>query len=220
VWVAALQLLWLNIVFVRSMKIKICGLCREADVDYVNDALPDYAGFVFAPSKRRVTVDMAAHLSAALNPNIIPVGVFVNSPLEEVVDICRQKIIGVVQLHGEENGAYISALKNKCAAPVIKAVKIKAGVEINTIETEFANADYFLFDGERAGSGNAFDWSQLEPYKELLSTRAFLAGGINCDNIADAMKWQPFCIDVSSGAESGGVKDRDKILRLVAEARA
>jgi phosphoribosylanthranilate isomerase len=194
------------------MKIKICGLCREADVDYVNEALPDYAGFVFAPSKRRVTVDMAAHLSAALNPNIIPVGVFVNSPLEDVASIFRQKIINMVQLHGEEDEQYIRNLKNICDCPIIKAVKIP-------LPYPTPNADYFLFDGKVPGSGNTFDWSQLEPYRELLSTRAFLAGGINCDNIADAMEWQPFCIDVSSGAESGGVKDRDKILKLVGAVR-
>lgn len=181
------------------MKIKICGIFREIDVDYVNEALPDYVGFVFAKSRRQVTIEQAKNLKQKLNPKIKAVGVFVDASIEKINELINQKIIDIVQLHGNESEAFIS----KINATVIKAVRI--GDEIPQ------NADYILFDGINAGSGEVFDWSLLPSTKKPF----FLAGGISLNNIDEAIKINPFCIDVSSSVETDGFKDKSKISEIV-----
>jgi phosphoribosylanthranilate isomerase len=181
------------------MKIKICGLTRECDIGFVNEALPDYAGFVFAESKRKVTEDQALALKRGLNPSIKAVGVFANNDISFVISLLERGIIDIVQLHGYENDEYILSID----APVIKAVRIGERIDYKV--------DYLLFDNPRAGSGKTFDWrlipKTLKPF--------FLAGGISIGNIDEAMKINPFAIDVSSGVEIDGVKDREKIHEIV-----
>ncbi|MDR3325269.1 MAG: phosphoribosylanthranilate isomerase [Spirochaetaceae bacterium] len=199
------------------MRIKICGLFRDEDVDAVNEARPDYVGFVFAESRRRVSAREAARLRLRLDGGIVPVGVFVNAPLEDIARLREEGVIGMAQLHGNEDDEYIDRLKERGGLPVIRAVRMGpegAGPEA------FGNADYLLFDGPAAGSGARFDWSLLAALPPLLLERSFLAGGVNCDTMDEAIRLKPFCLDVSSGAETDGVKDRAKILRLVRRVRS
>jgi len=202
------------------MKIKICGLFREPDIDYVNEARPDYAGFVFAESGRRVSPAFASKLRRSLSDGIIPVGVFVNALIEDITTLYRDNVISVAQLHGTEDGEYIARLKEASAGdggtpvPVIKTIK-SAELEKNAPVT--SNADYYLFDSG-AGSGRAFDWELLnsEGMNALKTAKPwFLAGGINLGNIERATGYNPYAIDVSGGAETDGIKDREKIVRLV-----
>ncbi len=185
------------------MKVKICGLFRECDIDYVNEARPDYIGFVFTESKRQIIVEQAEVLKQRLNPGITVVGVFVNEDVTVVNSILSRGIVEYVQLHGNENEEYISMVN----APVIKAVRIG--------EVLPNNADYILFDSQIPGSGKTFDWSLLPTSQKPF----FLAGGINIENIGEAMKLNPYCIDLSSGVETKGSKDREKIIEIVRRVR-
>jgi indole-3-glycerol phosphate synthase/phosphoribosylanthranilate isomerase len=190
-------------------KIKICGLSRPEDILYVNEARPDYAGFVFAESKRQVSPEVAGSLRRRLRPGIIPVGVFVNADIAEIETLVKEGTIDLVQLHGGEDETYIEEVKARCGVPVIKAVKpVGQKTDGSPYETQ---ADFLLFDSG-AGSGETFDWNGAEmPDKPY-----FLAGGINRYNIQEALeRFDAFAIDVSSGAETDGIKDRAKIIELV-----
>jgi phosphoribosylanthranilate isomerase len=184
-------------------KLKICGLFRDEDIDFVNEFPPDFAGFVFAKSKRNVTPETARRLISRLSPEIIPVGVFLDETLQNIEEIARATNIKMIQLHGSENASFIDELKKRIALPVIKA--LKPG------QTAVQNADYLLFDGTVPGSGKIFDWKSLpkteKPY--------FLAGGININNIKEALSLAPYAIDISSGVETAGVKDKAKIEKII-----
>ncbi|WP_101908694.1 phosphoribosylanthranilate isomerase [Marasmitruncus massiliensis] len=193
-------------------KVKICGLFRECDIDYVNEAMPDYIGFVFAKSPRQVSAETSKLLRNRLHPGIVPVGVFVNAEQEEILRLCAEHIIEMVQLHGQEDDLYIKALKSRTGVPVIKAVRMDAA---NTQRMLPSKADFLLLDSGKGGTGKAFDWGQIP----AVSQPYFLAGGINETNIRAAVRMHPYCVDISSGAETGGVKDKNKILRLVREVR-
>lgn len=194
-------------------KIKICGLFRDIDIDAVNEAEPDYIGFVFAHSRRQVTVAQAREMRSRLHPSIIPVGVFANAPAEQIVQLYQAQVIGMAQLHGQEDEAYIQYLKYLCDVPVIKAIRVNVAADI--LKQQLSAADYLLLDNGTGGTGKAFDWKlipeMVKPY--------FVAGGIVENNMNAALALLPFCIDVSSGAETDGFKDREKILRLVSRVR-
>jgi len=222
------------------MRIKICGLFRHEDIDFVNEARPDYAGFVFAGSKRQVTPVLAQHLRFRLANSIIPVGVFVNAPFADIVTLYQNGIISIAQLHGEEDESYIQALKKASGSkpiPIIKVIKkvsaanqekpsqtkkklqsnsscSSSGSWLNPLET--SGADYLLLDSG-AGSGKTFNWNSLNSVK--FSKPWFLAGGIDINNIDKAKALNPFAVDVSSGAETDGIKDRKKILQLVSSVK-
>ncbi|MDR1315529.1 MAG: phosphoribosylanthranilate isomerase [Spirochaetales bacterium] len=199
------------------MKIKICGLFREEDIEYANQALPDYAGFVFAPRSRRfIDPEKAARLREKLDRRIIPVGVFVREKPEEIAALYRNGIIGMAQLHGGEDGEYIARLKEICGAPLILARSAEGAGD----SMDMGGADYILFDSGAGGSGQSFDWRLLARGAGLSGCPFFLAGGIDIRNIEKAMSYRPYAIDISSGAESGGVKDREKMIALVEKARA
>lgn len=192
-------------------KIKICGLTRLADIAAVNAARPDYIGFVFAQSKRQVDFETARALKQALDPGIAAVGVFVNHPVAEIIMLARAGIIDLIQLHGDEDEATVRLLQAQTALPVIRAFRIKSPADIK--ETA---ADYRLFDTydpkQYGGSGTAFNWDLLQG----VSGDFFLAGGLNSNNIVAAIKQVgPYCVDISSGVETDGVKDRDKIIEIV-----
>lgn len=199
------------------MKIKICGLFREQDIDYANEAMPDYVGFVFAPSRRQLTAPQAAALQARLRQDIAPVGVFVDAPVERIAALYKEGIIALAQLHGNEDAAYLAALRRLCPAPLIKAVRITADAQHVPLMDA---ADFFLFDNGTGGTGQAFDWSILPELTARLRKPYFLAGGLNSTNITAALALKPFAVDVSSGAETNGVKDRAKMLSLVQQVRA
>ena len=207
-------------------KVKICGLSRIADIEAVNAALPDYIGFVFAPSRRRVSACDASMLKGRLDKRIKAVGVFVDADIETVAALFRGGVIDLAQLHGDEDESYIGQLKQLCGCPVIKAIGIGTmggpGDTIMKAGTAhlYRNADYLLFDTlskQRGGTGEVFDWGLLEgfgmkPY--------FLAGGLNPENAGEAIsRLAPYCVDVSSGVEAGGAKDAGKIHEFVRIAR-
>ncbi len=189
-------------------KIKICGLFRKCDIDFVNEAKPDFIGFVFAKSRRQISKETARKFKRKLDKNILSVGVFVNEDIKKIVEICNENIIDFVQLHGDEDDNYITQLKKVCNKKIIKAVKVKTAEDIicrrNTI------ADFLMFDGGQ-GEGKTFDWSLLKNFIRPY----FIAGGINVENLNEALKLKPYCIDVSSGAETNNVKDKQKILSIV-----
>jgi len=203
------------------MQLKICGLFRDEDIDYVNESRPNYSGFVFAKSPREVSPPLAQYLRFRLADGIIPVGIFVNAPITLITELYHNGVISLAQLHGNEDESYITQLKKlskttirQTTIPPIKVIKtVIYGDEsfASQIKTLANVADYFLIDSG-AGSGKTFDWKQLGTIK--FPKPWFLAGGINIKNIKQAMALNPFAIDVSSGVETEGVKDRKKILEL------
>ena len=192
------------------IKIKICGLSRLCDIYAANDEQPEYIGFVFAKSHRRVTPQLAFDLRKKLDPDIIPVGVFVDEKIGNIVSIVQQGIIDVIQLHGSENEDYIRRLKAFTGKPVIRAVVVsKEGGVWKPAET---SAEYLLLDGDIGGKGKRFDWNLIGEINKPF----FLAGGLNAKNIETALeKVQPFAVDVSSGVETDGFKDHAKIREFI-----
>lgn len=195
-------------------KIKICGLKRFEDIHYVNKYCPDYIGFIFAESKRRIDEEMAGHLKRELNTEIRAVGVFVNEPIERIVSLCERKIIDLVQLHGEEDEEYITKLKRLIPNTVIKAIRVKQKEQIEAAQN--LPCDYLLLDtfvdGQYGGSGKTFDRSFIPDNCKPF----FLAGGLRKENIAEAIKdCYPYCVDISSGVETDGVKDEGKIKEVI-----
>lgn len=195
-------------------KIKLCGLTRQSDIDAVNIANPDYIGFVFAKSRRQINEEKAKQFKQFLSPYIQVVGVFVNEKIEKIINLCNSNIIDMIQLHGDEDNEYIRKLKECVPNKIIKAVRVKESQDVErAIEIV---ADYILFDTyhreQYGGTGETFDWNLIskvdKPY--------FLAGGINADNVYEAIKLcNPFCIDISSGVETNGYKDPKKILHII-----
>ena len=207
------------------MKIKICGVSREEDIEYVNEARPDYTGFVFAESRRKVTPAEAAKLRRRLAEGIAAVGVFVDASIDDIIGLCRDRIISLVQLHGTEDDAYIERLKEIDSS--VQIIKVIKSIELERLALTEANktiaprADYYLIDSG-AGSGKIFDWGLLQAgapcasWLQASGKQWFLAGGITTENIEQAMALNPFAIDVSGGAETNGIKDRNKIVQLTA----
>jgi phosphoribosylanthranilate isomerase len=190
-------------------KIKICGLFRDCDIDYVNILMPEYAGFVFfEKSKRYITPKIAKKFKMKLNDKIKAVGVFVNEQLSIIAEMLNCGIIDIVQLHGNENELYISNLRKLTEKPLIKAFKISTKEDVFLANA--STADFVLLDNGE-GTGNMFDWSLIE----YITRPFFLAGGISTENISSALKLSPFAIDVSSGVETEGVKDFTKINKLI-----
>lgn len=195
------------------MKIKICGLTREADIHAVNRYLPDYAGFVFAPGKRQITGKKAAFLKELLSPKIQAVGVFVNAPAEEILYLAKSHVIDVIQLHGDETKEYTEYLMEHTQLPIIKAVRVKNTVDI--LNAKKYPCSYLLLDTyvkeSYGGSGKCFDWSLIP----LLEKPYFLAGGLNAENMKNAQKTSACCLDFSSSLETEGKKDPEKIRTII-----
>lgn len=192
-------------------KVKICGLRRLEDIDAVNRARPDYIGFVFAESRRRVNAETAAILKERLDAGIEAVGVFANQEIGFIMDLYRKGIIDLVQLHGGEDGEYIRHLRESCGCRIIKAVNVGVALPPSP-----EGSDHLLFDTaseQRGGSGKPFDWSTLQDYN---GPPYFLAGGLTTVNVREAISLlAPYCVDVSSGVETDGVKDAKKIEEFV-----
>lgn len=212
-----------------ATKIKICGLKRPEDAAIVNRLRPDYVGFVFAGTKRKITKETAAALRAAILPEILSVGVFINEPPENIVAMCREGILDLVQLHGDETEEYAAELKKQTGKPVIRAVRVRSLKDI--VAKARTCADYLLLDayraGEYGGSGETFRWDDLLAAKEIMEGSGkpfpefFLAGGLNSENAAQAI-WQlhPYALDVSSGVETDGFKDEEKIKKFLQACRS
>ena len=194
--------------------IKLCGLSRPCDIDAANELKSDYIGFVFASkSKRYVTYEKAAELKSRLSPEIRAVGVFVNEYPQNVAKLLKSGIIDMAQLHGDEDEAYITQLRLLTDKPIIQAFRIKTAEDIKNAEQ--STAEYILLDSG-AGTGRVFDWELVKSIRRPY----FLAGGLDVGNAADAVKvLHPFAVDVSSGIETAGVKDKTKMAAFVAAVR-
>lgn len=195
------------------MKVKICGLKRPEDVEYANIVRPDYIGFVFALQKRRISFEYAAELKTNLSKDIKAVGVFIDEPLQNIIGLLEAGTIDIAQLHGnetEEDIQYIQAVTGK---PVIKAVRVHNRYEVEAWLD--SSADYLLFDSG-AGSGERFDWTLLDG----VDRDYFLAGGLNPNNIEQVVEHlNPYGIDLSSGVETDGFKDLEKMRQTVETVR-
>ena len=207
-------------------KVKMCGISKVEIIPAVVEAKPDYMGLVFAPSKRQVTVDQAKILVEELhrgyakkygsdtehdkNDTIKTVGVFVNETVDNLVTIANEANLDAVQLHGDEDEAFIQSLKERTNVEVWKAVQIQSVADVEKWNDSSANM--LLFDAyhkdERGGTGEVFDWSSLDAFERPF----MLAGGIDSTNVARAIRTvRPYGIDISSGIETNGVKDDEKI---------
>ena len=207
-------------------KVKMCGISKVETISAIIDAKPDYMGLVFAPSKRQVTVDQAKTLVEELhrgyaqkygsdtehdkNDTIKTVGVFVNETVDNLVTIANEANLDAVQLHGDEDEAFIQSLKERTNVEVWKAIQIRSAAD--TEKWIDSSADMLLFDAyhkdERGGTGEVFDWSSLDTFERPF----MLAGGIDSTNVARAIRTvRPYGIDISSGIETNGVKDDEKI---------
>lgn len=195
-------------------KIKLCGLSRPCDIETANELKPDYIGFVFAPkSKRYVTYEKATELKSRLSPEIQAVGVFVNEHLQNVANLLQNGIIDMAQLHGDEGEDYIAQLRLLADKPIIRAFRIETASDMKTAEQ--STADYILLDSG-AGTGTVFDWGLAKS----IGRPYFLAGGLDARNVADAVRaLHPFAVDVSSGIETDGAKDKIKMAAFVAAVR-
>ena len=197
-------------------KIKICGLYRSCDIDYVNQSKPDWCGFVvnFPKSHRSLTPNQVRTLRKNLSGAITPVGVFVNQPVETVAELLNDGTISIVQLHGHEDKAYIAALRAAAPGhPIWKAFKVWGAEDLEAANT--STADLVVLDNGY-GTGETFDWSLVggvtRPY--------LLAGGLTPENIPDAIsRLHPFGLDISSGVETEKKKSFVKIQAAVHAAR-
>ena len=213
-------------------KVKMCGISKIETIPAVIEANPDYMGLVFAPSKRQVTVDQAKTLVEELHKqyanrynrdaeqysnqtlihqeSIKTVGVFVNETVENLLKIAEEVKLDVIQLHGDEDESFIQTLKEQSNVEVWKAVQIRSASDAE--KWIDSSADMLLFDAyhkdERGGIGEVFDWSSLDEFERPF----MLAGGIDSTNVARAIRTvRPYGIDISSGIETEGVKDDEKI---------
>ena len=192
-----------------NVKVKFCGLFRDEDIGYVNELNPDYIGFVFAKSKRQVTVEKASYLKGKLNSNIKVVGVFVNEDNEKIINLLSEGIIDIAQLHGDEKEEDIKIIKEKSKKEVIKAIKVSCPKDIEIWKNSCA--DYLLLDNGQ-GTGKTFNWNNIKN----LNRPFFLAGGLAISNIREAIeKISPMAIDISSGIESDGIKDYMKMKEVM-----
>ena len=217
--------------------IKICGMRRKEDIEAANACRPDYIGFILSPGFRRsVTPEDAELLARRLAPGILKVGVFVNESVEKVVEAAG--FLDLIQLHGSEDNAYIRDLRGRLATTndprgraattndprgrlLIQAFRIRSADDLKrAMESE---ADYLLLDNG-TGTGEAFDWSLISDAEVLMCGEAakpwILAGGLGPDNVAEAVRrFKPFAVDLSSGAETDGWKDPEKMARCVQAVR-
>ena len=197
-------------------RIKICGLSREEDIANVNEAGPDYCGFIIQVprSRRNVSPERAAELSIRLDGRITPVGVFVNAPAELPARLAREGIIRMIQLHGQEDEDYIQRLRCLTDVPVIQAFSVASREDVRRAKD--SSADYVLFDQGAGGTGKTFDCGLIGS----MDRPFILAGGLTLENLTEAVKRvRPWCVDVSSGVETEGYKDQEKIKAAVAAVR-
>lgn len=195
-------------------KIKFCGLSLPRDIEAANELMPEYIGFVFAPkSSRYVPLERAAELKKQLLPEIKAVGVFVDESAKAVSFLLNQGVIDIAQLHGSEDEEYMGRLRILSSKPIIKAFRIRSGRDV--LAAQNSAADAVLLDSG-AGTGSIFDWTLLQGMKRPY----FLAGGLDSSNVGEAIgKLHPYAVDVSSGIETDGAKDKEKMAAFAAAVR-
>jgi phosphoribosylanthranilate isomerase len=190
-------------------KIKLCGLTRTEDALAANGARPDWAGLVFDAGRHFVSDDTAEAIRKTLDADIPIVGVFANDDPSHIIALARRGIIQYVQLHGAESEDYLLALKREILCPFIRVVSVKTTEDIK--EKENTAAEFLLLDHGKGGTGRAFDWNMIPP----LTKPWFMAGGIGLSNLKQALAYRPYAVDISTGAETDGVKDAAKMRQLV-----
>lgn len=199
-------------------KVKICGLSRKEDIAYVNELKPDFIGFVFAKSRRQVTREKAGELKALLDPKIKAVGVFVQEEVVQVARVANSGSIDLIQLHGDESPAFCSMLRKLTLVPIIKVVRVAKEEDLELEKLKAYECDYFLFDTltstNYGGEGKTFNWRLLEG--KQIPKPYFIAGGLNAANVQEVISsLHPFAVDVSSGVETEGFKDKEKIRKFM-----
>ena len=198
-------------------QIKICGLSRLCDIEFVNQYKPDYCGFIIAypKSRRNVSPEWVRCLTKKLDRAVTPVGVFVDAQPETVAELLRAGVIAVAQLHGHEDEEYIARLRELVPGSEIwKAFKVRTAADLEAART--SSADRILLDNGY-GTGKAFDWTLLGD----LDRPFILAGGLTPENLAEAIETLgPECVDISSGVETDGLKDPQKIRAAIAAVRS
>ena len=193
------------------MKIKICGIKNENEAKIINECMPDIAGFVFASGKRQIDINKAKILKKIINPEIETAGIFVEQNEDEILEIYNEKVIDIIQLHGDYDEQTIKNLKEKTNAKIIKVIRVKEGFyKIETL------ADFILFDtyskDKYGGLNKTFDWN----IKIISNVPYFVAGGINENNIVEmAEKIAPYGVDISSGVEVDGFKTKEKVFNII-----
>lgn len=195
----------------NKIKIKLCGLRRPCDMEVANELRPDYIGFVFAEkSKRYVSPEQAASLKKLLHPGILAVGVFVNERLKTVAGLLSSGVIDMAQLHGGEDETYMEALRRLTDRPLIKAFSVRGEKDIRSACA--STAELVLLDAGEGGTGTAFDRTLLQN----MNRPYLLAGGLDASTVGEAVKrWRPYGVDVSSGIETDGFKDAEKMRAFV-----
>lgn len=193
------------------MKIKICGIKNENEAKIINECMPDIAGFVFASGKRQIDINKAKILKKIINPEIETAGIFVEQNEDEILKIYNEKVIDIIQLHGDYDERTIKNLKEKTGAKIIKVIRVKEGFyKIETL------ADFILFDAyskdKYGGLNKTFDWN----IKIISNVPYFVAGGINENNIVEMVKkLTPYGVDISSGVEVDGFKTKEKVFNII-----
>ncbi len=193
------------------MKIKICGIKNENEAKIINECMPDIAGFVFASGKRQIDINKAKILKKIINPEIETAGIFVEQNEDEILEIYNEKVIDIIQLHGDYDERTIKNLKEKTGAKIIKVIRVKEGFyKIETL------ADFILFDAyskdKYGGLNKTFDWN----IKIISNVPYFVAGGINENNIVEMVKkLTPYGVDISSGVEVDGFKTKEKVFNII-----
>ena len=195
-------------------KIKLCGLSRPCDIAAANELKPEYIGFIFVTRRRRyITPEKAKELKQLLALEIRAVGVFINEAPERVALLLNDGVIDIAQLHGDEDEDYIKQLRTLTDQPIIKAFRMDTMKDVEA--AKHCTADYVLLDSG-AGTGTTFEWNLIQDIKRPY----FLAGGLSPDNAGNAVRLlHPFAVDVSSGIETDGVKDRIKMAAFAAAVR-
>lgn len=193
------------------MKIKICGIKNENEAKIINECMPDIAGFVFASGKRQIDINKAKILKKIINQEIETAGIFVEQNEDEILEIYNEKVIDIIQLHGDYDERTIKNLKEKTGAKIIKVIRVKE--DFYKIETF---ADFILFDAyskdKYGGLNKTFDWN----IKIISNVPYFVAGGINENNIIEMVKkLTPYGVDISSGVEVDGFKTKEKVFNII-----
>lgn len=195
-------------------KIKLCGMRRVIDIQTANNLKVEFIGFVFWPkSKRMVTPEEAAELKSILSPDIAAVGVFVDEKAETVAELLNRGTIDIAQLHGSEDEAYICHLRTLTRKPLIQAFRIREQKDLEA--AALSSAESVLLDAGK-GDGITFDWTLLRDF----SRPYFLAGGLTPENVSAAIdQLHPYAVDISSGIETNGIKDAEKMTAFVKAVR-
>lgn len=204
------------------MKLKLCGNYSFEDLFYTSNSKADYIGFVFAESKRKVSIMQVRKWlnKTKINPAVKIVGIFVNAPLEEIAHVTREVPIDVIQAHGNETVPYLLQIKGEIGLPIWKAIHHEED-SIKKMRIYEGIVDGYVIDARTkaqwGGTGTRFDWSHVPSYLEEAKRQnalCFIAGGINPENVDEILKYNPDGIDISSGIETSGRKDKEKIIRL------